>query len=171
VVGVTDPGKEPIMVRKAAGRQRGTAIVDFALVLPLLFILIFTIVDFGLFFFIQHTVQFATREGVRLALVGRTVNDAQGNPLDREASIVQTIQQKAAIAVDPARLQISIYPVDGGFGDPVGWQGSQDAGSGGSYMRVRTIYTYQFVTPLLAGLFPSGRCDVRAQATYRNEWF
>jgi Flp pilus assembly protein TadG len=150
---------------------RGTAIIDFALVLPLLLVLIFTLVDFGIYFFVQHTVQFATREGVRLALVGRTVNDPGGNPLNREASIVQTIQDRAKVAIDPTNLEISIFPVTANYGDPEGWENTQDAGGAGSYMRVVTRYPYRFVTPLLAALVPDGRLMVRAQSTYRNELF
>ncbi|HEY7728546.1 MAG TPA: TadE family protein [Candidatus Eisenbacteria bacterium] len=159
------------MIRTRRGRQHGTAIIEFALVLPLLLTLIFTTIDFGIFFFIQHTVQFATREGARLALVGRTLTDASGSALDREASIVKTIRDKASIAVDPGALEISIFPIDAGFGDPADWRTRQDAGSGGTYMRVRTIYSYRFLTPVLSALVPGGRIEIRAQATYRNEWF
>jgi hypothetical protein len=157
--------------RRRGSNERGTAIIEFAVVLPLLLTLIFTTIDFGIFFFVQHTVQFATREGVRLALVGRTVTDGAGNPLDREASIVKTIRDAAAIAVNPDQLEISIYPVDAGFSDPADWRATQDAGSGGSYMRVRTIYSYRFLTPVLGALVAGGHLDVRAEATYRNEWF
>jgi Flp pilus assembly protein TadG len=145
--------------------------MEFALVLPLLFVLIFTIIDFGLYFFVQHTVQFATREGVRLALVGRTLDDDAGNPLSREASIVKMIRDKGAVAVDPAQLQISIFPVTSTYGDPPGWQDTQDAGQPGSYMRVRTRYAYRFITPLLRVLAPDGKLLVQAEATYRNELF
>ncbi len=145
--------------------------MEFALVLPLLLVLIFTIVDFGMYFFISHTVQFATREGVRLALVGRQVTDAGGNLLNREASIVQTIGDKARIAVNPSTLQISVYPVAAGFSDPTDWSTTMDAGGPGSYMRVKTRYQYKFITPLLAALAPGGKVTIQAQATYRNELF
>jgi Flp pilus assembly protein TadG len=151
--------------------SKGVTIMEFSLVLPLLLVLIFTIVDFGIYSFIAHTVQFATREGVRLALVGRTVTDPNGNMLTREASIIQTIDDKARIAVSPSNLQISIFPVEADFSDPVGWQNTQDAGGPGNYMRVRTVYQYKFVTPLLAALVPNGKLSIRAQATYRNELF
>lgn len=159
------------MVLRTIRGSKGVTVMEFSLVLPLLLVIIFTIVDFGIYFFISHTVQFATREGVRLALVGRTVADAQGNMLNREASIIQTISDKAKIAVSPTTLQISIYPVAADFTDPVDWQGTQDAGGPGSYMRVKTLYQYKFVTPLLAALVPNGKLRILAQATYRNELF
>jgi TadE-like protein len=151
--------------------SRGVTIIEFAVVLPLLFALVLSIVDFGMYFFIQHTIQFATREGVRFALVGRTLNDSNGNPLSREASIIQTIDQYAAIAVRPQELQISIFPVKDDFTDPDDWKDTQDAGQSGSYMRVKTRYDYTFVTPLIRALVPDGKLAIRAQATYRNELF
>jgi len=137
------------MILRTAGSGKGVTIVEFALVLPLLLVLIFTIIDFGLYFFAQHTVQFATREGVRLALVGRTLTDASGDPLSREGSIVKMITDKAAVAISPSALQISIYPVNPDYSDPANWRNTQDAGMPGDYMRVRTRYEYRFITPLL----------------------
>ena len=167
---MTDRPRSSQLLRPVRGSQ-GVTIMEFSLVLPLLLVLIFTIVDFGMYFFISHTVQFATREGVRLALVGRTLTDASGNALNREASIIQTIDDKAKIAVSPSSLQISIYPVAAGFSDPVDWQNTVDAGGPGSYMRVKTRYQYKFITPLLAALAPGGKVTIQAQATYRNEMF
>jgi len=161
------------MTRRTLRNRKGVTIVEFAMVFPFLMLLIFGIMDFGLYFFVQHSLQFATREGVRLALVGRTINDGSGNPLSREASIIQTIKSKASVAVKPADVSVSIYPVDATFADPSGWQTTQDAGLPGSYMRVRTRYTYQLVTPLaLVGfIVPSKLKVIEVQATYRNELF
>jgi Flp pilus assembly protein TadG len=159
------------MFRSGSHGARGVTIVEFALVFPLLLLLMFMTIDFGFYFFVQHTVQYATREGVRLALVGRTINDAQGNALSREASIIQTIRDKAAVAVRPADLSISIFPLGSGYSDPTGWQTTQNAGDPGVYMRVRTRYTYRFLTPLVGPLVAGGSLPVQAQATYRNELF
>jgi len=159
------------MTLRTMRKGKGATIVEFALVFPMMLLLIFGVMDFGFYFFVQHTIQFATREGVRLALVGGTVNDAGGNPLSREASIVKTIQDKASVAVRGSALTISIYPVDGTFADPSGWQTTQNAGLPGSYMRVRTRYTYQFITPLIANMVPGKVKVIEAQATYKNELF
>jgi Flp pilus assembly protein TadG len=145
--------------------------MEMALVLPVLLILIFTILDFGIYFFAQHSVQFGTREGARLALVGRILNDEKGNALSREASIVKAIRDNAAVGVDPARLEISIFPVNPDYTDPKDWQKTQNAGTPGGYMRVRAVYHYRFVTPLLRSLTRDGTMLIQAQATYRNELF
>ncbi len=54
--------------------------MEFALTLPIFIILVIGIIEFGWYFFVQHTLQYATREGMRLALVGRTINNPGGTP-------------------------------------------------------------------------------------------
>lgn len=160
--------KEVMLLRRARNKK-GTTIVEFALVLPLFLLLILGIFDFGRYFFVDHTLQYATREGMRLALVGRTLG-----PMSREDSIKQTIKDKASLAVDPSdpSLSIYIYPVTTAYEDPTGWDTSPpNAGDPGSYMRVRTRYTYEFMTPLIGAFFTEGKILVEAQGTYRNELF
>ena len=149
----------------------GVTIVEFALVLPILALLLCATIEFGYYFFVQHTLQFATREGTRLALVGGTLNDPEGNPMSRQASIVQTIRDHASMAVNPDALQISIFPVGPGYTDPVNWPAATDPGSGGDYMRVRVRYLFHFWTPLIGRFFPSGQQMLDAEALYRNEMF
>jgi Flp pilus assembly protein TadG len=53
-------------------RDRGSAAVEFALVLPLLLLIVFGIIDFGRALNAQITLTQAAREGVRLAALGDT---------------------------------------------------------------------------------------------------
>ena len=151
--------------------RKGVTVVEFALVLPIFALLLFSTIEFGNYFFVQHTLQFATREGTRLALVGGTLNDPKGNPMTRQASIIQTIKDHASIAVNPDALQISIFPRWRGIHRSGQLANTTDPGSGGSYMRVRTLYTFNFWTPLIQQFFPSGQHVITAEALYRNEMF
>ena len=151
--------------------------MEFALILPLFLLFIFGIIDFGWYFFVQQTLQFATREGVRLGLVGGTLQRG-GETLSREASIEICIRDKASVAaVDPARLTIYIYQPDDDFNDSTDWatRTSSCLGAGpsnpGEYMRVKTTYTYRFLTPFIGAFFHGGERTIEAQATYRNEMF
>jgi hypothetical protein len=146
--------------------HKGTTALEFALVLPVFLILVLGIFDFGRYFFVQHTIQYATREGARFALVGKSMGG-----LDRTSSIVQVIKDKASLAVDPGELSIAIFPVTGSYGDPDNWQDMQDAGNPGAFMRVRTKYAYCFLTPIIGAFFSNGNVVVQADATYKNEHF
>jgi hypothetical protein len=145
---------------------RGSTLIEFALVLPLFLIMLFATVEFGRYFYVEHTLQYATREGVRLGLVGRTLEDPNGHALDRAQSITRIIRERARIAVDPNDLSVSIYPVNADYSDPPGWQQMQDPGSAGTFMRVRARCTFHLILPLLGTRVP-----MEAQATYRNELF
>ena len=165
------PEAAPKAATSHSRRSRGIAIIEFAFVFPFLLILFFCIIDFGIYFLDQHTLQFATREGARVGLVGRQITDAGGNTLSRTASIVQTIKNFSAIALDPNKVSVSVYPVDATLTDPGGWNGTQDAGQPGSYMRVRAQFTYKFITPFVAQVMNNGVLVIQAEATYRNESF
>ncbi|MCC6497785.1 MAG: pilus assembly protein [Propionibacteriaceae bacterium] len=56
-------------------RERGAAAVEFALLLPLLMMLLLAIMEFGYAFFIQATVAGAARVGVRHYVVNYNSND------------------------------------------------------------------------------------------------
>jgi len=55
-------------------RRRGSAVMDAALVFPVLLLLTFGCVEFGHFFFIKHTMQGAAREGARAAITPGATN-------------------------------------------------------------------------------------------------
>jgi len=164
-------------MRRAAGAYdnqakgvRGSTLVEFALVFPLFALLLFGSIEFGWYFYVEHTLQYATREGTRLALVGGTLAGPNGTQMTRVASIVATIQNDASLAVNPAKIAISIFPITAPYTNPTGWQGQQNAGNPGDYMRVVTQYNYTFLTPLIGQFFPGGSV-IQAETTYRNENF
>jgi len=149
--------------------DRGGTMVEFALTLPIFIILVVGIIEFGWCFFVQHTLQYATREGMRLAIVGRTLTDTSGNTMSPVASIIYTIRQEASLAVNPDSVLISIYQVGTNFSDPTNWQNTQTAGNRGDYMRVRTRVVHTFFTPLIGSFFPGGTMTIQAEGTFRNE--
>jgi len=57
-------------------RERGTALIEFALVLPLLLVLTVAAVDFGRAFFAKNMLEQSAREGVRLLAVSSQADSA-----------------------------------------------------------------------------------------------
>ncbi len=112
-------------------RDRGATAVEFALLLPVLLLLLFGIIDFGRALNAQITLTQAVREGARLASLG------QVNPA------VQTRVSAAATGLSSVVATVtSSCPVNAGSGvDAV----------------VNVSYTFSFVTPVgaIAAMFGS----------------
>ncbi len=62
--------------RASFAEDRGAAAVEFALVLPLLLVVVFGLVDFGRAYSMQISLTQAAREGVRVAALGGSAADA-----------------------------------------------------------------------------------------------
>jgi Flp pilus assembly protein TadG len=61
--------------RKGTYRKRAAAVVEFAVVLPLLLTILFGIIEYGWVFMVRQSLQTAAREGCRLAVL-QTATDA-----------------------------------------------------------------------------------------------
>jgi hypothetical protein len=146
-------------------------LVEFALLFPILLALMLAVVEFGIYFFIQHTMQFAAREGARLASVGAMARQPGPGDATREETILMRVRECAAVAVDPDRCVISVYPLTVEGSDPTGWEGRMDAGEAGAMMRLRVSTPVRFIDPIMRLVLEDGTLDAQAQATYRNEFF
>jgi len=64
--------------------QDGVTIVEFAIIAPLLFLLIFGIIEFSLLLFNKHVITNSSREGARAGIVARENRfvDSNGNLID-----------------------------------------------------------------------------------------
>lgn len=58
--------------RRMLGDEHGGSLVEFAIVMPLLFILLFGIIDFGILLYNQAVITNASREGARYGIVSRS---------------------------------------------------------------------------------------------------
>ncbi len=67
------------LIRRAGRRRRGAAIVEFAVVLPLLLVLLFGIIDFGWIFMVRQTLTNAAREGCRVAVLQTATSEQVAN--------------------------------------------------------------------------------------------
>ncbi|HHY05466.1 MAG TPA: pilus assembly protein [Clostridia bacterium] len=98
------------MLRRIRGQGKGQALVEMALLLPLLLLLLFGIIEFGRVMSASLIVTHGAREGARYGAVGAT-----------DSEIVTSIQTKSAAVLydpeDPTKLAIEIErtgPIKGG---------------------------------------------------------
>jgi Flp pilus assembly protein TadG len=75
--------KRWISMKNNINDQKGTAAVEFAIILPLLVLLLFGTVEFGLLLFNQQVITNASREGARAGIVSQTprVTDGEINTI------------------------------------------------------------------------------------------
>lgn len=107
---------------RSAG-DRGVAAVEFALLLPLLLLIIFGLVDFGRALNAQITLTQAAREGARVAALGGATSQ---------------VQSRATLAADP------LSPVTVTVLAPC----LTNYGSEGYDAQVQTSYSFSFITPV-----------------------
>lgn len=112
-------------------KERGQAMVEFVLVLPVFLLLVFGIVDFGMGFHAWLTVTNSAREGARLGAV-------RGS----SAQIVQRVQDTSD-TLDVANMTVTVTNAQG---DP------------GESVVVDVDYDYTLITPLdsVLGLVSGG---------------
>jgi len=88
-------------------KRFGAAAVEFALVAPLFFAMIFGIVEAGRMLHVQQIMTNATREGARRATIaGATVNDVKTAVVDSLASSGISVNQDK-VTINPADLTAS----------------------------------------------------------------
>ena len=68
-------------------RARGAAVVEFAVVLPLLLTILFGIIEYGWVFMVRQTLQTAAREGARIAIL-QTSTEPYTAALSRIADVM-----------------------------------------------------------------------------------
>ncbi len=152
---------------------QGHTTLEMALLMLPFITLLFAVMEFGWYFLHQHTLQFATREGMRLAQVGVILENEQGVPLTREESIIETIKEKAGLVMDPNEVQVWIFKVGNNYESPTNWENlAPNSGNPADYMRVKTRFDYHFIFPVIGPLLSDeGGVSLWAEATYRNELF
>lgn len=91
-------------IRRLASTERGAAALEFAVVLPLLVLLVFGIVQFGFAFWRLQAVQAAAREGARIASLSQTtVQQIEVRVEDALTGV--TLDGPVVVSVDPGVCQ------------------------------------------------------------------
>lgn len=104
------------------GRERGQALIEMALVLPLIMVFILTLVDFGIAIDRREVLQHAVYEGSRRGIVGTTIDEIKA----------RTVAQSQGLLTD---ADITVCYVDS--------DGNGDI-SAGDDIRVSASYDYNF---------------------------
>jgi Flp pilus assembly protein TadG len=71
---MTETLKRPRTITGALRQRRGSSVLEFVLVLPILIMLSFGVVDYGYFFYVKNTLQGAAEAGARAAIPSSSTN-------------------------------------------------------------------------------------------------
>lgn len=93
--------------RRTAARDRGVALVEFAIAAPFLLLLIFGAIDFAWVFAQNVDLKNGAREGARLA----AVNGGPASPFDSADDVVAAVRARTP-ELDSADLAVSVQLVD-----------------------------------------------------------
>jgi Flp pilus assembly protein TadG len=92
--------------RRGVRRRRAAALVELAVVTPVLMTMLFGIIEFGQLFMVRQTCQHAAREGCRAAVLQSTAKpySNSGGPVMSRISQVMTA---AGVEFSPSMVQIT----------------------------------------------------------------
>jgi Flp pilus assembly protein TadG len=150
--------------------ERGQAVIELALTLPLLLIVVFGIIDFGFMFQRYEAVTNAAREGARLgALVPRPINVAVAGSYTK-----QNAEDRALAYLNASGLNGTAHTCVSGAvvgGTRCALMTTSSVPVTGSTLTVDQVtmiveydHEYQFVGPIM-NLFGSGMGTIRLRAT------
>ena len=88
--------------------ERGAAIVEMALVLPLLLALLMGILAYGQYFMLAHTVQQAANDGARASIIGLDAADRRAVAGRAVARSLQTIDGTHSITISETTEAITV---------------------------------------------------------------
>jgi hypothetical protein len=130
------------MFKKIKKQENGQALVEMALILPILIMLIFGAVEIGRICFVQITINNAARAGVRVASIGAT-----------DTKITETVDEN--LHLDTTLRTVEILP-------------AEDQRSSGEEVTVDVSYPVTLIFPLI-DTFISNPYIVNATYTMRLE--
>jgi Flp pilus assembly protein TadG len=158
----------------------GGAAVEFALVLPLLLLMVMGIIDFGRALNIHHVVTDASREAARRAVVRDGLEGA-----DKLAAVTAAINIRlASVGLGPVTVQgtphSSACPASGEWVPPAasataitvagcGWAGATNTQA---RVLIRAPFPFSLLTPVMRLVAPGtggGPATLRADFSMRNE--
>jgi Flp pilus assembly protein TadG len=149
-------------------RERGAAVVEFAIVASVYLLVLIAIIEFGVMFWASLTMQYAVREGARYAITG------QAEPAStRYQSVINKIQVSSMGLWGKVSPVITVR-IDNGA--PASYPNSSDYtagmfGTAGQIVVLQVDCKWPLLTPLIQPFFTGGQYRFSVAATMRNEAF
>jgi Flp pilus assembly protein TadG len=141
--------KRPTRPIRRARDDRGQALVEFALVVPILLLLVLGIVDFARAWNIYEVLTDAAREGARVIVVDN------GLGYDDARTRIQEAGGRAGITIDPANILIS--------------ESALASGGTATTVRIEFEHELRFIGPLMGWASLDRTLNLVSEFSMRNE--
>lgn len=149
--------------RNQRGNQRGVVAVEFALVVPMLLLIVFGVLEFSFMMNRDVVIDNAARDGARVASLN-------GN----YAAILSSIQAELSDSGIPvsgtgaAVIKIDCKKANGAacYATPATYDGLAESGA---TAMVKVTYVHKWITPLISAVFSSGSTTLEQTTQMRVE--
>lgn len=153
--------------RRLGARERGAAVVEFAIVASVYLLVLIAIIEFGVMFWASLTMQYAVREGARYAITG------QAEPAStRYLSVINKLQTSSMGLWGKVSPVITVRINNGA---PVSYSSTTYTsgmfGIGTDVVVLQVDCKWPLLTPLIQPFFTGGQYRFSVAATMRNEAF
>ncbi|WP_375748868.1 TadE/TadG family type IV pilus assembly protein [Vibrio sp. HN007] len=144
--------------------NRGSSVVEFAMVNVVLMLLIFTIIDFGIFGYVKLTMQHAVREGARYAITGGSDLDPESSG-NREAAVLAKISATSDGLFSKV-IDVNDVRVEDATGKPI-----SGFGAAGDMIAIHLDCEWPTTSPFIFPLLDEGKYKFTVSAAMKNEAF
>ncbi len=150
-------------------KEKGAALVEFALVAILFFTVLFAIIEFGYLYWVNLSMQHAVREGARFAVVTGRLPPSPTNPdpdATRCKAVADRIKDNSMGFYDKVSPVLTFSTVDAD-GNVVGIDSY--CGDASQIIMIRLVCTLPLLTPIIQPFFTNGEYTFAVSATMKNE--
>ncbi|WP_295993863.1 TadE/TadG family type IV pilus assembly protein [Rugamonas sp.] len=164
----------PTAQRRGAGygalrrRQRGSNVIEMALVAPVFFLILFGIIEFSLMYFSTLTMQYAVREGARYAITGQSDDDPNTANQQRYLAVIQKMKDSSMGMY--AKVNPTVVVNNTSYANSAAYTANM-FGAAGDIVVIQLHCSWPLLTPLLRPFFPGGVYQFVVGTTMLNEGF
>jgi len=151
-------------------RKSAQSLTEFALILPILMLILLGVVDFGRVFYYWTSIANAAREGARYAITHPTAitSTCKADP----SNVKYRVKQEAGTTVVLTDSNIAVYWVDASTGMPTDaaancnpLPGDQRIYQNPNAVRVDVNYDFRAITPLISNFWGGGALRIVSSTT------
>lgn len=146
-------------------RQRGSTLVEFAIIAPAFLLLMIGIIELSMAYFANLTMQHAVREAARYSVTGNRDLDPNASNQQRYQAVIQKMKDSSMGMFDKTKPVITVA-VNGNASS-----GNGSFGNAGDIVVITVNCSWAFATPLMAAIFKDNQAHFVVAATMRNESF